>query len=435
MPPIPFRSVRQPGLKWTPTLWGNVPEWTAEPSFDIMKKLVVHHLGLDDIPEISFFTQGALNKLYAFDCHKGSFLMRVTLPAAPGVKTESEAATLAFIREKTTIPVPQVFAHDSNSQNELGFEWIIMQRIDAQPLHQIWHEMSWLQKQLIVQKLAVFWVELFNLPLSGIGSICSNNYHTRDERSMNGNSYTIGETVLPRFFIGDHVQLDIDRGPYNSGRNYLNACLDMLLHDATTLLASDDEDDVEHGQDMQEIYEALKTVVPLHFPHTSHRERTLLCHRDISISNILVDSKGDLVSIVDWECVAAVPLWQACDLPQLLHGRPFALTQMPPAPTDDFDATDHKYYKENRMSYELAQLRTFFLEEMQRICPVWMEVFRRERLRHDILLAVEKTGNDGTVKWVKAWLKALMQGDESETSLTDGCRSAHARQKAKWIWE
>ncbi|KZM21785.1 transferase [Ascochyta rabiei] len=185
---------------------------------------------------------------------------------------------------------------------------------------------------------------------------------------------------------------------------------------------------------MEEIYEGLRTVIPLYFPHTSHRECTLLYRRDISVSNILVDSKDNLVSMVDWECVAAVPVWQGCGLPQLLHGRPYTFTQMPPAPTDDFDVEDHKYYKKNLMSYELAQLRAFFLEEMQRISPDWMEVFRRERLRYDILLAVEKSGNDGTVKWVKAWLKALMQGAELETSLKDGCRSAYARQNAKWIW-
>ncbi|KZM21784.1 transferase [Ascochyta rabiei] len=163
--------------------------------------------------------------------------MRVMLPATPGVKTESEAATLAFIYEKTSIPIPQVFAHNSNPQNELGSEWIIMQRIHSQPLHQIWHEMSSLKKQLIVQKLATFLVELFNLPLSGIGSICSTISHTKSDGDLTGHSYTVGETVLPRFSIGDDVKLDIDRGPYNSSRNYLNAYLDMLLHDATTLLA------------------------------------------------------------------------------------------------------------------------------------------------------------------------------------------------------
>lgn len=56
----------------------------------------------------------------------------------------------------------------------------------------------------------------------------------------------------------------------------------------------------------------------------------MLHHRVISIANILVNSDGDLVSIEDSECIAAVPIWQACELPKLLQGGPIALTGGPP---------------------------------------------------------------------------------------------------------
>lgn len=208
-----------------------------------------------------------------------------------------------------------------------------------------------------------------------------------------------------------------------------------MQHDATKYLASDDEDDVELGQDMQEVYEGLKIIIPRYFPHKSHHEQTLLCHRGISLMNTLVDSNGDLTSIVDWECVAAVPTWQACDLPQLLQGRPYALTDLPPTLDNNADPDSVRYYKENLAKYELAQLRTFFLEEMQRLSPEWMDTFRRERLHLDIVLALEKAGNDTTVTWVKAWLKALLQAEVPKTSLKDGCRSGEVRQNADWIWE
>lgn len=157
--------------------------------------------------------------------------------------------------------------------------------------------------------------------------------------------------------------LDIDRGPYNNGPNYLNALLEIMQHDAAKYLGSDDEYDVELGQDMKEVFEGLRDIIPQYFPHGSHREHTMLFHRDISLMNILVDSKGHLASIVDWECVAAVPAWQARDLPQL-QGRPYALTEVPLPLHDNADAYSIKYYKENLENYELSQLRAFFLEEM-----------------------------------------------------------------------
>lgn len=433
MSPIPLRIVHQPGLQWDATLWGSDPEWTEEPSISIIKKLVKRHLDLKEEPDISYFAEGALNKLYAFDCHKGRFIMRVTLPVAPGAKTDSEVATIAFIRKYTTIAVPQIVAHDSNLKNELGFEWIIMERFEAQPLDELWHQMSWLKKQLVVQQLALYWTELLSIRLSKIGSIHTANTDQPDRVFVE--PYEVGEIVLPEFFVGDHIQLDIDRGPYNSSRNYLGACLDILLHNATKLLESEDQDDIEHGQTMRDVYDGLQIVVPRYFPHSSHHEQTLVFHRDVSTMNILVNADGDFVSIVDWECVAAVPIWQACELPQLLKGPvyEFAVVREPLSAEAETDADSVKYYKADMEYYELAQLRAFFLEEMQRLSPEWVAAFRTNRLRHDILLAIESCDDDSQCNWIKAWVQALVEGPEPTVSLTDGLRSPEYRRGAGWF--
>jgi hypothetical protein len=79
-----------------------------------------------------------------------------SLPVAPGVKTKSEFATLAFVHEKTNILVPLVIAYDADLTNELGFECMLMERIDARPLHEMWHEIFWLKKGLLVMQTAAF---------------------------------------------------------------------------------------------------------------------------------------------------------------------------------------------------------------------------------------------------------------------------------------
>ncbi|KAF2832902.1 hypothetical protein CC86DRAFT_414612 [Ophiobolus disseminans] len=113
------------------------PHWTKEPSIDVIQTLVVKHLHLEEALDVSFCAEGALNKLYAVDCEKGRFIFGASLPVAPGVKTKSEVATLAFVSEKTSIPVPQVIASDSDLHNDLGFEWILMERVNARPLHEV----------------------------------------------------------------------------------------------------------------------------------------------------------------------------------------------------------------------------------------------------------------------------------------------------------
>lgn len=430
---IALRTVHQPGLHWENDLFGEIAKWTKEPSIDIMKKLITQHLELENEPKLDFFAAGALNKLYAFDCAKGSYLMRVVLPVAPGVKTESEVATLNFIPENTSIPVPRVIASDSNLQNELGFEWMIMERIDARPLLDVWHEMSWLKKELLVQQIANFSAQLFEVRLSGIGSIRSYHHQSEHHGEFHGHGCEIGEIVTPLYFIGDAVKLDIDRGPYNSGRTYLNACLDILRHMAATKLASDDEEDVELGEKMQEICESLATVIPRYFPHQSDREPTMLYHHDLSLMNILVDSEGNLSSIVDWECVVAVPAYQACELPEFLTGQPYALTDCPPALSADADADSIKYNRENIANYECGRLRGSFLKEMERISPQWMETFRQERVRHDIVLAVTYATQEMTLGPVRGWLGMMARGVVPKTSLTDASRSNEALFKADWV--
>ncbi|KAG8423879.1 hypothetical protein J3459_008181 [Metarhizium acridum] len=46
----------------------------------------------------------------------------------------SEAATLTYIREKTHIPVPEVFSYCATSENEIGIPYILMSKATGHPL-------------------------------------------------------------------------------------------------------------------------------------------------------------------------------------------------------------------------------------------------------------------------------------------------------------
>lgn len=79
------------------------------------------------LPAVTFHAQGAFSKLYKISTMSEACLMRVSLPVDPRYKTESEVATIEFARQNTSLPVPQIIAFDSNNENELGFEWILME--------------------------------------------------------------------------------------------------------------------------------------------------------------------------------------------------------------------------------------------------------------------------------------------------------------------
>jgi hypothetical protein len=272
----------------------------------------------DDNCSVKAFAEGAFNKLFTVDCSKGRFIFRISLPVAPHVKTQSEFVILAFVRERTDIPVPLVMAYDADLANELDFEWMLMQFIDARPLHEVWHEMSWLKKGLLVMRIAEFQAQLFNIEFSGIGSLSLADDSASHINAPPDSTVVVGEIVQPAFFKGDNVTLDINRGPFRNSQEYLAARLQLLEHFASKL-DLEDEDDLEHYEDMQAVLSGVRAVMPRLFPDIA--DRTILCNHDISTSNILVDpATGDLVSIVDWECVTTLPDFAAVQIPQFLKG-------------------------------------------------------------------------------------------------------------------
>ena len=54
---------------------------------------------------------------------------RVARRFMPRLKTESEVATINYLRQKTNVPVPTIYHYDSNPYNRLGGEWILMSKV------------------------------------------------------------------------------------------------------------------------------------------------------------------------------------------------------------------------------------------------------------------------------------------------------------------
>lgn len=174
-------ETHQDHLHWTGRGWNSEPVWPREPDVGIMKSLAKMRLAAqlpaafhDASPEVTFFAEGGFNKLYriSFMGHDTDYLLRVALPIDPFYKTESEVATLTYLRANTTIPVPRVFGWDSNSNNELTFEWIMMEKLDGVPLYDLWpRKVSWERKLELTSTIAGFVEQLRICQFDRIGGL------------------------------------------------------------------------------------------------------------------------------------------------------------------------------------------------------------------------------------------------------------------------
>lgn len=173
----------QPGLeaplRWTGGYFRE-PVWPREPDIAAIKSIARQHLQSqlplaieDEKLEASFFAEGLYNKLYkiSYPGHHPSYLLRVTVPVLPYLKTESEVATIAYLRANTSVPVPRVIAWQSNNVNELGYEWMLMEVIDGVPLFKVWREIPWEQKLELVDKLARHIKDMQDHSFASIGAL------------------------------------------------------------------------------------------------------------------------------------------------------------------------------------------------------------------------------------------------------------------------
>lgn len=242
--------------------------------------------------------------------------------------------------------------------------------------------------------------------------------HDEDERSTNGE--------VPGLFPleDDNSQLENDSEDCWTDTDSDISDVDSSDTNTDTTMSGDTEESSEkmHESDSEcsepdnDSPAAIKTriarlqaLLPKVFPPTD-KDTFILHHQDLSSNNIMLSNTHSLTGIIDWECVNTTPLWLACQIPKFLHS---SARDEPPIRDDEFeDEWYEKAYFDDLEEYEKRQLREFFLEEMQRVCPEWMEVFNESDLKADFECAVSFVTEQGASTDIDEWIKALEEGEE-----------------------
>ena len=406
----------QYGLKWEDSLGELEPRWSEEPKLEHIEQLSRRHLNLDEAASciVKFHAQGGFNKLYTVDTDTGKWLMRVALPVDPYRKTASEVSTMRWVQKNTSIPIPTVLAHEATNNNDLQFEWILMEYMPGTVLERSWRKMSLSAKEDLAKKLAKFQSELFSdkLRFQSIGNLFEET----------AESYRIGSIVSMTFFWGDRgAREDILRGPFPNSYEWLSARLNLVLEDQDKVLSNtDDEDEIEDAEAAKVLAERLLALLPGVF-NQYETESTILFHDDLHEKNILVDDSGTMTAVLDWECVSFFPLWMACQLPALLNGatrneepqRETYAAHDPEVEEEDAEYNEgvSSLYWTHLLAYERGKLRSLFLSEMERLQPAWLTEYRDGELKRDFELAILHCNGEMTTRRVGEWLDAYEKGE------------------------
>lgn len=280
----------QEGLKWDNSGLDLVPLWTRQPSTQAIETVCRQRLNISNNANcsISFHAEGAFNKLYLVKTDEQSLIIRITLPVHPRYKTGGEVTTLRWLAENTNIPVAKVVAFDDDRENEIGFEWILMEFMPGIPAWKQWRSLTMAQKVLLTQRIAEFQAQLFrhNFPhasFRGIGTL---------ECASESEKPEPGQLVSNMFFMGDHINYDgVHRGPFRSSHDWLKSYLDIAKREfEDEVTRNEDDDEVEEAKDALDVAKRLTTLLPKIFsPIEEPSERSVLMHDDLGLQNILLD--------------------------------------------------------------------------------------------------------------------------------------------------
>ncbi|KAI6137239.1 hypothetical protein F5141DRAFT_75254 [Pisolithus sp. B1] len=181
--------------------------------------------------------EGGYHKVYEVLQKDGTVLgvVRVAAPAFPKDKLESEVATLKYLAAQTQIPVPQVYAWNSDASNSVGAEYIIMQKMPGVSANTKWDTLSMSVKERTVSQVTEYLKAMFALRFDRAGSLYLSSPSKDDVYvgpivSIPFFSAVDGVVRVPDADPPSHIELSQYRGPFSNTTEYLQSFLRAELH-------------------------------------------------------------------------------------------------------------------------------------------------------------------------------------------------------------
>ncbi|EMT67446.1 hypothetical protein FOC4_g10005536 [Fusarium odoratissimum] len=193
-----------------------------------------------------------------------------------------EVATLGWLSQHSTVPVPRVIAFDDTRDNdtrdnEIGFEWILMDHVSGTSAQTRWRKMTMEDKKTLVENIARHHAQLLD---PAIGTLKETDWGFIPDR-----------LVSMMFFWGDHYNFDVHRGPFRSSHGWLYSFLFIMIKGK--ILAMDkavregDEEDADEVMYNLRIAKELYLLLPEIFtPDEDTDDKKVLWHDDLSLSSI-----------------------------------------------------------------------------------------------------------------------------------------------------
>ena len=218
----------------------------------------------------------------------------------------SEAFTMRWIKEKTTIPVPEVYGFDTSLDNALGCPYIMMEYIKGQSLYQ-----GWFNPQATPARLEQFRARALQTIAAAMVQLHNFRFHTSGSLrfGVDGKPYGFQSAKVVDFLgTADRSQDDPSRDAQFAKKGPFKDPMDFLLFNLNR-----QESMYCDSARVRGLHESLRLFTQWTLePVSGDRFPFVLGHPDFDLQNILVKEDGTLCGILDWDGVGAVPHTVGC---------------------------------------------------------------------------------------------------------------------------
>ncbi|KAL7923764.1 kinase-like domain-containing protein [Trichoderma austrokoningii] len=222
---------------------------------------------------------------------------------------ESQVATIRLIRSKITIPVPEIYALDTTDNDDIGAPYMCMGFIPSKPVSEVWFDRS---GALPREELRLRILTSLSRNMAQLSCLAFDKMRSIMEDGS-------GSTVIGPCYDWDEkadgsIQVTVS-GPFDSTSAFLQQ------HSIAT-----------SNETLWRKAEAkvLKAMVD-YLPTLDSPPGFVLCLPDFDSQNVMVDDKGTVTGLIDWDLVQTVPRfvgyarypgWITRDWDPLMYGWP-----------------------------------------------------------------------------------------------------------------
>ncbi|KAF7161918.1 hypothetical protein CNMCM5623_007333 [Aspergillus felis] len=300
--------------------------------FDLnrLASVAADSIGAAQCISIKKYPDGMSNKVFLMTMGDGrEVVAKVPNPNAgvPHFTTASEVATMDFARKVLNTPVPCVYAWNSQGKSHpVGAEFIIMDKTKGVPLSHVWDTMKLPQKLQVILAMARLQKQWLSVSFSYYGSLYyardvqppADNHYVKDGKAVRDSEFAIGPATGRDWFDAGRSDLDIERGPWASLTQYLQA-IGTRERKAIQSLKAPKQIALFCGPKLYRPNTEKKNtalgwyqqVVNALIPKDTAITRPLLWHDDLHDDNVFVDPDNPekITGIIDWQSSHISPLF------------------------------------------------------------------------------------------------------------------------------